>query len=816
MGVFVKFLTIISLVIIFFSLFNYIKINNTLIEGNTSNENLQAQTNYLQERQTYYSSRSKRDIDIVGNNRINNWLEHKDGKLNLKEGSNVKDLEIRNSLRTCSSIDKCSLMETNPQCGYCHEDNKKDRFWDYDISTDFNVESGPGTRVCNGEWTGKKERCDELVDREICDAVKDCGDLYGAASGKCGLCPTTMKAYVVEKDENGNIIKDENGMARNKYPNDPICKYDPNDDNKTGLLTADNCDKFTKDNPCITPYREIGPHSSQCIEKMWKKSGCDYNKPDGKSIVEYGNNLMGNDGTRIQSYKSIGEFFENVFTWTSNSDIKKAIKYNDICFGEGNYSLDPCESKFNGRYSGSQGTFAIPSNLCMKNALLDGGCSRNGSGYKNTVNGTTQKSINHINDIKKAYPGFLPDMASTKEKYTMLVNKLINISNGKGLYGFDRVTRVLANKICYDVNYVDPQDKKNIKNGDTIYMMVNLGRNFKKIKDPNGKTFDLTGNNIFKGVVIDGKPGVKVPNENNFKVMWYMIINMKNINDDDIEDEKNIIMKRDDYLNNTKLHVDWVRQYFGWPHVVPSKFTNIPLFGSIERNKTNFVSCAENWYPGCTETCEGAVSEAIKKYKMPYDQVIGNKEMVKGKDKGNKRADWGIGKGDWKPNLEYEGKEFYLCTTDGNVKTDRRGLLSKRVDCGPGKQSRIKEEIKKAMYGGLSYSSSDSKRFETVSCENPKCPPNNTHDDAGIFYKNNQRWYKKVNSQKGTPFGSKYNDLNTAFKNCDRYSRCLGVSDIGTTVSQYIMIKSSNNSINNDRGFYTKCKDLNFYKNNCD
>ena len=128
MRVFVKFLILISLVIIIFSLFNYVKRKNTLIEGNTVNtneENLQNQTDYLQERHSYYSNRIDTSGVDVGNSRINNWLEHKNGELTLKKGSNIKDLEIRNSLRTCSAITNCSLMETNPHCGYCHEEDKK-------------------------------------------------------------------------------------------------------------------------------------------------------------------------------------------------------------------------------------------------------------------------------------------------------------------------------------------------------------------------------------------------------------------------------------------------------------------------------------------------------------------------------------------------------------------------------------------------------------------------------------------------------------------------------------------------------------------
>lgn len=825
MRVFVKFLILISLVIIIFSLFNYVKRKNTLIEGNTVNaneENLQNQTDYLQERHSYYSNRIDTSGVDVGNSRINNWLEHKNGELTLKKGSNIKDLEIRNSLRTCSAITNCSLMETNPHCGYCHEEDKKDRFWDYDMSTDFNISSEPGTKVCNGEWTNKKEKCDKLVDREICDAVKDCGDLYGEASNKCGICPTTMKAYVVEKDDNGNIIKDENGMARKKYESDPLCKYDPNDESKTGLLISGNCNKFLKDNPCITPYREMGPHSSQCIEKMWKKSGCDYNKPDNKSIREYGNTLKDVDGvTDIKSYKSIGEFFEKIFEWTSSSDINNAIKYSNICFGEGNYTLDPCDAKFNGKYGGTNGGYSIISSICMKNTMLDEGCSINGSGYENTNGG---KGDEHISNIIEAYPGFLPDMVSNKENYTNLIGKIIKIANGKGVYGFDRKLKILANKICYDKNYVDPQRNTKIKNGDTILMNVELDISFKNVKDPNGKTFDLTGDNIFKGVVINGDPGNDVPDENNIKVMWYMIINMKNINEDDLEDEKNIIMYRDDYLNDSRMHIDWQKQYFGNPLKVPEKFKLIPEFTDIKRDKTNFIECAKNWFPGCTETCEGAVSEAIKKYKLPLDQVIGNKDMYNGRG-GASRPNWGIGENDWKPNKRWEGKEYYLCTNDGNVKLNKKGLLNKstRVDCGVGKQSRIKEEIKPEKFGGNSYQSSHAKRFETVDCVNPKCPPAFlTNDENGIFYKDKKRWYKyNPNSGRKNGFGyfgdSEFKSVKTVFNKCDNNGKCVGVADVGKGVSTYKMIKRENNgNINPERGIYKKCMDLNYYKNNCD
>ena len=85
--------------------------------------------------------------------------------------------------------DACSqLDQPNNKCGYCAETKK----------FSFATLDGKNTAVdvdCNPrKWTMDAGKCSELRDKEICDAVKTCGDLYGEAEKLCAWCPTTGKA----------------------------------------------------------------------------------------------------------------------------------------------------------------------------------------------------------------------------------------------------------------------------------------------------------------------------------------------------------------------------------------------------------------------------------------------------------------------------------------------------------------------------------------------------------------------------------------------------------------------------------------------
>ena len=54
-----------------------------------------------------------------------------------------------------------------------------------------------------------------------------------------------------------------------------------------GLIPGDKCGKFAEDHPCITPYYLSGPHSANCVKKLWKNAQCtDEHRSIWKNILK--------------------------------------------------------------------------------------------------------------------------------------------------------------------------------------------------------------------------------------------------------------------------------------------------------------------------------------------------------------------------------------------------------------------------------------------------------------------------------------------------------------------------------------------------
>ena len=76
----------------------------------------------------------------------------------------------------------------------------------------------------------------------------------------CGWCQASNKAMVMQ-----NI----NGKLEPKYPTQDKCA-----DEGYGLVAQTECTQFGQEHPCIGPNESTGPHSMECLSKLWKEAGC--------------------------------------------------------------------------------------------------------------------------------------------------------------------------------------------------------------------------------------------------------------------------------------------------------------------------------------------------------------------------------------------------------------------------------------------------------------------------------------------------------------------------------------------------------------
>ena len=251
------------------------------------------------------------------------------------------------SLVNCRQITKCSQINDKNNCGYCA----------YDKEFRYGTKDGPSADVCPKEaWTTDANKCQELREKQLCAAVKSCGDLYGEAEEICGYCPTTGVAMVMKKAGDKYVPK---------YPDD-VCNAEG-----YGLLPGSKCGQFLKDHPCITPYYLSGPQPEACLKKLWKNSGCTSTTPLGQSFANLSKSIM-------KGYKEIGVSFKKTNTDTRSTDYNTAVTTSDLCFGNHD-NIKPCDMKYN-----RQG---IPNPACLKGEFLDVGCTEKGTVYKglNTI-----------------------------------------------------------------------------------------------------------------------------------------------------------------------------------------------------------------------------------------------------------------------------------------------------------------------------------------------------------------------------------------------------------------------------------------------
>lgn len=425
-------LLFLGLIIIFVLLIQVYLINKNQEAFNT---NLNAameegERNFLKQQDKYYDIRSQGPGAGLLKTKpgISDWVKLDEQK-NLKKVKPNLELDqslIDKKIVNCRALTKCEQLANN-QCGYCAAD-KEFRFGDA---------NGPTADVCpKNAWTMNANKCKELREKDICNEVKSCGDLYGEAEEICGYCPTTGKSMPMMKGADGKYFP--------KYSGD-IC---PNSED-FGLLTGDKCGKFLKDHPCITPYSMSGPHSAACMKKLWRNSGCTYNRPYGRSFWSLGR-------VSRRPYKDIGIYMKKTNENTRSRRYDTAILASKQCYGN-TKNINPCDTKYN--------RFGTPDPDCLKRELLQAGCSEKGwlwrnynkrnhwvarwwnwyaSKYLNSTSGWRRWSLG-IGDLKRAFKNI--------HKYTVEAD---NYS-----------TRLNTSMLCFGER---PKPPPPIKNGDTVNM----------------------------------------------------------------------------------------------------------------------------------------------------------------------------------------------------------------------------------------------------------------------------------------------------------------------------------------------------------
>ena len=487
---------------------------------------------------------------------VNKWLKFDDITKELKSyiptiGGSTSDMDKK--ITQCRALTSCDQLQEGDDgdCGYCA----------YDKEFRYGGKEGPAPDVCPKKaWTNNREKCKELREKDICTSVKSCGDLYGEAADICGFCPTTGT-----------------GMAKKKVGDKLVPKY--SDDvcggDGAGLLSADKCGEFLKDHPCITPYYLSGPHSADCVRKLWKNSGCDNKVLYGKTPEKLGEAIR-------MSYKEAGEIMKTTNTKTRDNVYTTAVENSNLCFGNHD-NVDPCDPKFNRE--------GIPHPVCLKKIFLQEGGDINGTGYKK-INQGVSSAKQHVRDISKYsksapawdIPGYsYPNSDTTNAgDYKSTIKRMIGLMTGAGDYN----TRANTSMICLGTT---PPPPPAITTGSTVTKLL----------------FPLR----YEGVV------TKMVGEQCF-IMWTSFVNIGN---------NSVIQWRQTVNSNEKVErLSKTREEqaegWGWPGIQPKGETSLKTI--YMKGQLTMKEACGDLKSGCKRTCKEAVADVLYKFPPPRDCIV--------------------------------------------------------------------------------------------------------------------------------------------------------------------------------------------------
>ena len=462
--------------------------------------------------------------------------------------------EMDKKITQCRVLTSCDQLQEGDQgdCGYCA----------YDKEFRYGGKDGPAPDVCPKKaWTNNKEKCKELREKALCSKIKSCGDLYGEAADICGFCPTTGTG-MVKKEVGGKLVP--------KYSDD-VCGGDG-----YGLLSAEKCGQFLKDHPCITPYYLSGPHSAECVRKLWKNSGCTDATPYGKTPLQLGEAIR-------MSYKEAGEIMNNTNTKTRDNVYNTAVQNSDICFGNHD-NIDPCDPKFSRE--------GVPHPECLKKEFLESGCDTKGKGFKKIEQGVSG-SKQHVGDISKYsqnqaawnIPGFTyPFSNSTNSNdYKKTINRVNKLIGEAADYG----TRADASMICLGTT---PPPPPPITTGCTVTKLL----------------FPLK----YEGVV------TKINGESCF-IMW---TSFTNIGGSSVVQWGQTVNSKEKVERSSKSR-EQQAEGWGWPGINPTGQTTLKT--TYSKGQLSIKEACGDLKSGCKRTCNEAVADVLYKFPPPRDCVVG-------------------------------------------------------------------------------------------------------------------------------------------------------------------------------------------------
>ncbi len=429
-------LGLILICVVVYQIYNINKNKEKIIEG-IDKALEKGELQYLKDQDKYWNIRNQgigAGLFSVKKG-INDWYKldkNKNLKV-IKPDFSLEKSEIDKKIVNCRALTSCEQLKDN-NCGYCA----------YDKEYRHGTKDGPTADVCPKKaWSTTPDKCNELKDRELCQGVDNCGDLYGEAALKCGYCPTTGKIIAMKK-------------VGNKYY--PKYSSDVCNSGEYGLIPGNKCQQFAKDHPCITPNQQSGPHNVSCIKKLWKNSGCTAKNPMKKTY----NELSKQPDMKIP-YKEIGKKMKDIYTKTKSINYNDAIINSELCFGNSN-NIDPCDTKYNKKN--------IPNPNCLKKLYKNSGCNEKGEGWK-LLQGDIDDAKNHVGNISKysrsqttwnllgfTYPF---SKETSVDEYKTTIERVNNLTTSAD----DYETRVKTSKFCYGGIPPAPPE---IKPGDTVLL----------------------------------------------------------------------------------------------------------------------------------------------------------------------------------------------------------------------------------------------------------------------------------------------------------------------------------------------------------
>ena len=331
-------LLLIFSIIIIYELVNY-------KEGFNFLEKKEKHKEWTNKQSDYWTARNSPNISNTGDEL--NYVKLNKDKTKLVETKKVeknKKTDLALEIEKCQVINKtgkCSNL-VGSSCGYCGSSNK----------IMYGDESGPFANVCQADWVppgpSAAKGCVKIKEQKLCSQVTDCGDSTGDKS-VCGWCPATAKGVMAKED----------GSMMPKYEDDK-CEWNNTSDIKGVLIKPGDCKKFGQLFPCVGKNMLTGPHSDECLESEWSKSGCTGNVQDRITDPQFFSSWNSN------AYSYIGDNIKTAIKDVADSgkNYDKVKKAYQQCYGE---EVNPCESRFD------------PKPLqCLVKKYSESGCSEKG------------------------------------------------------------------------------------------------------------------------------------------------------------------------------------------------------------------------------------------------------------------------------------------------------------------------------------------------------------------------------------------------------------------------------------------------------